>query len=317
VRTALRLLTSLLRRRVPGLEHTLIPYDKGRSRMAVDLRSVLGLHLYRYPYEDPELELCISLLDAGDLFVDGGANVGLFSLAAAARVGNAGKILSFEPARATRERLVRNVSLNRLSWVEVRAEALADRAGDVELTVFDIDRDGLSSFAPSLGGGRKERVRAVALDTLLSAGEAARLRVIKLDLEGAELSALRGARGLLAQHGPDVFVEVVPEHLARQGATAEALFDLLLGHGYRLFQAASSGQGPASLVPLEDSDLAAWRSGNVIATRRIDSLVARGMRCVERGSAAKAAAHHEVREHHQRDDLQRAHGRVPRLEGSE
>ena len=92
-----------MRRRLPGLARVAVPYDSGRSRIIADLRTALGLGLYRYGgVTAPELALLRDRLGPGDTFVDGGANVGLFTLVAAARVGPAGRVISFEPAEHTR-----------------------------------------------------------------------------------------------------------------------------------------------------------------------------------------------------------------------
>jgi FkbM family methyltransferase len=250
--------------------------------MAVDLRTALGVRLYRYPYEDPEIALIAGLLEAGDVFVDGGANVGLFSLVAAARVGHRGRVVAFEPAAATRRRLAANVALNHFDWIDVRAEALSDRGGEMEFTVFERDRAGLSSFAPSSPrGGCRERVPTVTLDAALSPTDVARLRVLKLDLEGAELAALMGARELLGRSGADVFLEVEPAHLARQQASASSVFGLLAALQYQFFRVATGLDRQPLLLPLGPAELEAWDGGNIFATRRIAKLTTRGIRCVD------------------------------------
>ena len=114
------------RRRVPSLQEAVVSYDDRRCRLTVDLTTPLGLRLYRYPYTEPEIELVRAILRPGDVFVDGGANIGLFSLVAASRVGPAGRVLAFEPASSTRAQLSRNVTLNRFDWIDVRPEALGE-----------------------------------------------------------------------------------------------------------------------------------------------------------------------------------------------
>jgi FkbM family methyltransferase len=269
LRTSARVALSLLRRRVPFLREVVVNYDAGRSRMAIDLRTALGLKLYRYPYHDPEIVLVTSLLREGDVFIDGGANVGLFSLVAAARVGHHGKVVAFEPAAATRARLAVNVGLSRFHWIDIRAEALADRQGNQEFTAFERDGAGLSSFAPySDQGGHRERVVTVKLDSALSPADESRLRVLKLDLEGAELAALSGARELLARTEVDVFLEVEPTHLARQQASADSVFRLLEGLGYRLFRVVAGRDRRPVLLPIGAGERAGWVGGNVFASRR-------------------------------------------------
>lgn len=276
VRTSLRYCVSALRQRLPLFNSAVVPYDDARSRLHVDLTTALGLGLYRYRELDPEVAWVGSLLEPGDVFVDGGANVGLYSLMAAARVGPTGKVIAFEPAAATRDRLIRNVRLSRFWHVQVRPDALSDHPGETELVVFDRDGAGLSSFAPSsTSGGRRERVPLTTLDEALSTSDTARLRVIKLDLEGAELAALRGARRVLAESSADVFLEVEPAHLERQGASASAIFGVLRELGHELFRIAVGEDRRPRLSRLGVEEQLGWRGGNVFATRRHELIAAR------------------------------------------
>jgi FkbM family methyltransferase len=268
--TALRVASSMIRRRMRGWQQPIVRYDDGRSRIVADLRTALGLGLYRYGFHAPEIELVRLLLKPGDTFVDGGANVGLFSLVAAAAVGPTGHVVCFEPASATRASLCRNVEINRFSWVEVRAEALGEAEATGTLLTFDGDGAGLSSFAPAnSAGARDEEVRITTLDRFFSR-HAATIRLVKLDLEGAEVRALRGASELLAS-GPDLIVELEPSHLRRQGDSAEELVRLLEAAGYQIYEIGLSGI--ERVVSSSDPTVSAT---NVFATR--DPGVATSMR---------------------------------------
>src|SRR5215471_19195745 len=125
LRTGLRIAKSLVRRTVPALSTTTVPYDARQSRIFADLRTPLGLGLYRYGHRDADINIVARLLEPGDVFVDGGAHVGLFTLVAARRVGPGGRVIAFEPSPANRQRLLDNVALNGFTQVDVRPEALA------------------------------------------------------------------------------------------------------------------------------------------------------------------------------------------------
>jgi FkbM family methyltransferase len=239
---AWRIASSLVRRRLGvGLE-LVVPYDDGRARILADLRTALGLALYRYGFQCPEIELVRRVLRPGDTFVDGGANVGLFTLVAARCVQATGRVLCFEPASVTRSILMRNVALNDYPWIDVRGDALGESAGRGTLLSFVGDGAGLSSFAPAVTeGGLYEPVSITTLDDALGADIGA-VRLVKLDLEGSEVRALRGARRLL-EAGPDLIVEIEPGHLERQHTSAADLASLLEGAGYRLYEVAASSTG--------------------------------------------------------------------------
>src|SRR5688572_14843926 len=113
VRTSLKVGMSLARRALPGKHEVVAPYDKGRSLIRADLLTPLGLELYRYGRRDADLDLVGQLLSSGDVFIDGGAHIGLFTLVAAQRVGSNGKVIAFEPGRDVRFRLMENIVLNR------------------------------------------------------------------------------------------------------------------------------------------------------------------------------------------------------------
>lgn len=243
-RTVWRIATSLIRRRCRNVSwrRPLVAYDNGRSRIVADLDTPTGLQLYRYGLRHAEIDLAAALLRPGDTFVDGGANIGLFSLVAAARVGPGGQVIAFEPGHEAACCLERNLHANRFSWAQVRRQALADAPGHVEFVAFGGAASGLSSFAPPLqvGGGARQQVETVTLDDALGdiihdPARRARLSLIKLDLEGAEYAALRGAGRLLDMVAPDFLVEIEPDHLARQNASAAQIADLFAARGYAAY----------------------------------------------------------------------------------
>jgi FkbM family methyltransferase len=248
---AARVVMSAARRRIPGLDRAVVAHDQGHSRIEADLKTALGLGLYRYGVNTPELELVRRCLSRGDTFVEGGANVGVITLVAAAAVGAAGRVLAFEPAERTRASLQRNVELNGFHWVDIRPEALAERVGQSTLFSFGGDAKGVSSFAPAdPGQARAELVPLTTLDEVLFPF-AGRVKLIKLDLEGAEARALAGANGLLRAQRPDLILELEDPHLSRQGSSASAVLSILASHGYRVFRILP-GPGGYSLVPIED-----------------------------------------------------------------
>lgn len=202
--------------------------------IAVDLATPHGRRLFGYGFCEPAARIMQSLLEPGDVLIDGGANIGLFTVLAAARVGPNGRVIACEPSPTTMALLRANVQRNGFDWVEPREVALAATPGRLHMHVFD-PGSGFSSFAPAIGGSQVE-VEVSTLDEM--AGDVLeRLKLVKLDVEGAELRALRGATGLLEGPRPDFIVELEPEHLARQGssiAEIQELFDAADYLGYSI-----------------------------------------------------------------------------------
>ena len=277
VRTAIRVAKSLVRRAVPDLREVVVPYDGGRSSIHADLRTPLGLGLYRYGHSDPDVELVGRMLAPGETFVDGGAHVGLFSLVAAARVGETGRVVSFEPTSATRARLAKNLALNSFHNVDVVAAALSSEVGTAAFRVFDVVGSGLNHLGPAgAETGAVETVSVTTLDAALADRNVGRVAFVKLDLEGAEYAALRGAERMLADYRPDLLLEIEPSHLARLDASPEAIEALLRPYGYVFFRMDTDGSSAPVLVPIGDIVRASPRP-NVFATVRPDRLRDRGL----------------------------------------
>ena len=176
-------------------------------------------------FDPVEMTFLRRYLRPGDGFIDGGANIGVYSLLAASSVGPTGAVLAFEPDATSRAWLERNIELNGLSSVEVRSEALWDTA---EVLRFreDVDVSNRIELDTSTG----VEVSTVRLDDVAAGGTWA---LGKLDLEGAELRALQGATSMLAAANPPVWQVEVFEHLLRRvGSSRAALLELLRDHRY-------------------------------------------------------------------------------------
>jgi FkbM family methyltransferase len=180
--------------------------------------------------EPQEVRLFLSLLGPGMTVFDVGANLGMYTLLAARRVGLAGRLHAFEPTPAVAERLEGNVRLNALPNVVVNRTAVSDTAG---VATFYL---GAASDRNTLGpgGGTPTSVATVTLDDYVTSHGLGGVDVLKMDVEGAEVMALRGARRLLEGPGaPVLLVEFNEAALRRAGAGVAELRGLLEGHGYR------------------------------------------------------------------------------------
>jgi FkbM family methyltransferase len=144
--------------------------------------------------ERTELEALDRLLKPGDVFVDCGANIGLWSLVAAPLVGYNGAVIAFEPNPVTAGRLREHASQAQV--IEVHEAALADRAGEVKLD------PGLWHNVARVSSHGSVAVPATTIDEQLTRPPTG----IKLDVEGHELAVLQGASRAL-DHRPWVAIE--------------------------------------------------------------------------------------------------------------
>lgn len=160
--------------------------------------------------------------------IDGGANIGLVSLLFSGWVGPSGRVLSFEPTPAAAAQLRKNLELNGVGNVELVEAALAGSDEPADLIV-DMDVSN-QLMRGAVAGHEIARVAATRLDDV--AGDEA-FALAKLDLEGAELEALDGARELLETGRLEVILlEAAGHQLRRLGGTRTGLLDLLDRHGY-------------------------------------------------------------------------------------
>jgi FkbM family methyltransferase len=239
---------SLARRRVPGLRSAAVAIDDRGTRIHADLTTPFGLSLYRYGFPEPEVQLLRRLLRPGDVFVDGGAHVGVFTLLAAALVGETGRVVACEPVPENVRLLRANIALNRYHWVDTHMVALGAEAGRAELFSFG-SGSALGSFAPAVPDGSRRLTVAVRTLDELAAPFAPNVRLVKLDVEGAELLAVRGASALLESKA-DFLLELEPEHLARQHARVEDIERLFSEAGYRGFEIRDDRPG-MTLTPMK------------------------------------------------------------------
>lgn len=200
----------------------------------------------RVPFLEKELFLLARVVQPGMTCIDVGAAGGAHLLVMARRIGPSGRVLGIEP-RPTSLRAV--ARLARLAGVAERTAllpiALAESEGTLPLRIpfvptrahlpgTTIDLEGTAAFNKL--PHRELTVRTRRLDDVVEERGLTRVDVIKLDVEGAELAALRGAERTLAEHRPLVLVEADDLHQARYDATAQHVLDAVVAHGYEVFR---------------------------------------------------------------------------------
>lgn len=165
-----------------------------------------GLFLYRENIEDL-MQFGDRFLSIGDVVIDGGANQGVFTTAFASYVGPTGRVVAIEPMPYAVERVKQNAALNDCGHiVDVTERALSDVA---ETVTLDLSHGvGAASITNDYGGSETAEVETIAIDALVAEKGLDRVDFIKLDIEGAELKALRGAEKTLRQHMPTICMEI-------------------------------------------------------------------------------------------------------------
>jgi FkbM family methyltransferase len=206
----------------------------------LDLRDNVQRTLYFTGwYERRYLRWLGRQLRRGDVYVDAGAHIGIHALLLARHLLalGGGTVVAFEPVQEVAQVIVRTAERNGLPNVCVERYALGARRGEVDL------RDDPSNFhaadaAVRSAYGPGDLVGAypqVSLDDWLSASSLARIDVIKIDVEGAELEVLRGMARILVDVPPRAIgVEIRRYLLERAGLQDGELESFLERHGYAL-----------------------------------------------------------------------------------
>jgi len=183
-----------------------------------------GVYVYGDSLE-PELNCLQHFLGAGDVFVDVGANVGVFTVKAAKEVGDHGLVIAIEPFIETVFRLSRNVQANGYTNVRIRNFCIG-RVTQHERLHLNKGKPNSFSLVPN-GDVQSISVLSVSLDDLYRWEHLQRLDYLKIDAEGAEAAVLEGGQEAIRRFRPIVQVEVT-------------ISDTRLGLNYRRFTAPRS-----------------------------------------------------------------------------
>lgn len=226
-----------------------------RTRLQLYLNNDLSSQIFVAGCIDPnEFAFLDKFLRPGMTFVDVGANEGIYSIFAASCVGRGGVVWAFEPSARELERLQRNRESNDLDF-RIFPVGLSDTNGTAELLVAEDSHGGLNTLGGIAYAGvaeaRRESIPLRRLDDVIAENAPARVDIIKIDVEGAELQVLRGAAESLRRYRPLLLFEVLLPALVKQGTSPEELMDYVRAQGYVLHQFDGQTGLPAIAQPAE------------------------------------------------------------------
>jgi FkbM family methyltransferase len=200
----------------------------------VHLRSMAknfsSLSVYLTGQRDPELQAFIAgRLKPGQVFVDVGANIGVYSVFASRLVGPTGRILAIEANPGTHSYLADNVEKNGLTNVTTLNCAVGDADGELRISA---DRRNAGATHVATGDEDGATVPVRRLDDLLREQDIDRVHYMKIDVEGYELPVLRGAIDVLRRN-PDLVVqmELIAAHAGRYGHSIRAIVEFMTDAG--------------------------------------------------------------------------------------
>jgi FkbM family methyltransferase len=210
---------------------------------AAKLRSGASIHLnpadylqlliyYQGTFETHCLPYLRGCATEGGTVIDVGANIGFHTLESALVVGPAGRVIAIEAAPPHAEALRKSLELNAMRNVVLVEAAVGDRTGEALLALPNSGNLGMFTLGP-VSSNEAYTVPLTTLDDILSRQPLSSIDLIKIDIEGSEHAALRGAAGTLRTHKPAVLIELNESALRRCGASSQQVKTLLREAGYR------------------------------------------------------------------------------------
>ncbi len=193
---------------------------------------------------EPEVvHLMLRVLKPGDIVVDGGANIGFFTMLMAKLIGETGRVYAFEPAEQNIHKLAVNANVNKFEHITIVSNPLWSKVEPV--TLYMAENSGFTSLAKSpvtIGQAEKQ---AITLDAYFD--KPSNVKLLKLDIEGSELHALTGSLG----YGRATYMvcELNDEALQLFGHSAKKLRGYMRGVGYEMFLLYPDGRFPTLIPP--------------------------------------------------------------------
>jgi len=230
-------------------------------------------------YEPSTVTFLQTWLRPGDTFIDVGANVGYLSAVAADRVGPAGQVYAFEPEPGHFARLRRLAELNPSFRIVPNRSAVGDHQGTVQL--FMSPHAGWHTIVPGFNQGLfgcqgRLDVPIVSLDAYAAEhgiGSQGTIRLVKVDVEGAEAAVLRGAADLIRIRAIDAFlVEVTPPDFQHPTEPLSTMFAQMRCAAYKAYaqRPGASGWQEVNASHIEAQTMILWTRGGQTSGVRDD-----------------------------------------------
>lgn len=191
-----------------------------------------------------DCKIFAEFLKPGDSFIDGGANIGYFSIIASKIIGNAGTVFAFEPEEDNFLMLEKNVRLNNCENVKLLKYGLwktyeeknlylnPDNFGDHSVSPNTYKR----CWYPNEKNIKKQLVPFARLDNLVSLPDFMSVKLIKLDIQGSEPAALKGMEFSLLHNKPAIILEFSPAHMYEANCSPFDIFAFIEENRYKMYR---------------------------------------------------------------------------------
>jgi FkbM family methyltransferase len=197
---------------IEGCDYVLLPDVNGFAMLVASTDVGIGRELALYRIHEPmATKLLRGFVPTGGVVLDIGANIGYYTLLLSRLVGNDGLVVAVEPHPVNFHLLQLNLRINRVSNVRLVSAAISDKDGRTFL--FEAEGSNWHSLLPTERTSQKAiEVPTLTIDTLAHQVERP-IDLLRMDIEGGELSALKGGEKTLRCYRPALVMEIHPPYL--------------------------------------------------------------------------------------------------------
>jgi len=209
----------------------------GKVKINLYKDSILSNLIFR-GFEKEETEFISTYVKKGDIVIDIGANIGLYTLLAAKKTGKTGKVISFEPTPEIFFRLEENIKGNNFTNIDSRNIGLSHKKDNLIFFVSNNGYDAWNSLAPSKDSKLQNRIKidVSTLDIELKEVDKSKITFVKLDVEGWEKFVILGGTEFFTNYSPLVMVEFTEKNTLNAGYHVHELYDIMIDLGYKWYR---------------------------------------------------------------------------------
>lgn len=220
-------------------------------KMLIDPANSSSLQMLQGKFDPLSADLLIRIVREGMVVVDLGAHIGYCTLIAAKAVGEKGKVFAFEPEPNNYASLLRNIQVNEFKNIVPVPKAVSNYNGVAELFVPPYSRLVSRMYAREKGW-ESIPIETTTLDSFFSDKDC-RIDLIKIDIEGAEVTALEGMANILEKNQSlRIITEFYPNLLRMAGSSPEGYLGKLMEYGFKLYHINEQGKTLAPVFSVND-----------------------------------------------------------------
>lgn len=232
----------------------------GNLTLSLNLSEHMQRRIFWMGYYNEEITNVLNqYLTLNMMVLDIGANIGEITLLAAKRVGTHGRVYAFEPMDNIANKLTQHIELNHFTQVEIHRCALGNESNS-QMPIYSSCGQQVKDKNEGLGSlyrkdNQEQPIQYIELTTIdiwvNQQPDIHKIDLIKIDIEGAELACLQGAKETLKKFKPKIIIEIQDFSAERAGYKATDIIDLLSELGYVFFRIETAGK----LIPITRTDL--------------------------------------------------------------